>query len=40
MGSESGLLNAIKEVSDPKISKILLEMEREKWDGWSSEPVR
>ena len=40
MGSESGLLNAIKGISDPKFSKLLWKMEREKWDEWSSEPVR
>ena len=39
MGDESGLLNAIELISDKKISKILFEMEREKWDKWANEPV-
>lgn len=39
MGNESGLLRAIRLISDKKFSKVLFEMEREKWDKWAAEPV-
>ena len=39
MGNESGLLSAIRLISDKKFAKVLFEMEREKWDKWADEPV-
>lgn len=39
MGNESGLLRAIRMISDKKISRILFEMEREKREEFKNEPV-
>ncbi len=39
MGNESGLLKAIRLISDKKISNILFEMEREKREEFKNEPI-
>ena len=36
VGDERRVLNAIDFVSDKKFSRVLREMEREKWDNWAN----